>query len=227
MNRQPSKTNISGSDLKSGDSCKRKSREPVLVDQSIPYEKLLMIWPKEAALPAADQIPYVFVRPEEISELKKPWGALLCKLNFVSSEAKGEEIFASMRQKDPDYFDHHLYALRNAAGQLIFSAGIWYGDDLGDAKRIHWVMTDPDYQGQGLAYRVLSRMICDYTQKQTGESLYVSTQSQSWPAVLLYLKLGFVPLLSQPGQPEAWNRLYSLLLSKGIVAEGFKDSAKS
>ena len=66
--------------------------------------------------------------------------------------------------------------------------------------RMHWVMTAEGHQRRGL-----SRTVCRAALAAAdGRPVQLSTQAQSWPAVVLYESLGFRP----------WERAW------GNVAEG-------
>lgn len=171
----------------------KKPRKKVVLDHSYPYEELLMILqPEEAAL-AEFVIPegFRFARKEEIPGLKNQWTSLMHKLEFPFSEEESEEFFDQMLNSDPEFFANHLYALLDSEDRLASVVGIWPGRHFDQALRIHWMMSDPDYQSKGLARTVMKQAIADYYREYPDRELYLSTQAQSWPAIRMYEKLGF------------------------------------
>lgn len=178
-----------------------KEKKSVTVDQSYPYEDLLMVCKDPAkALETAKnkdlEAPYGYrwISPAEAADLKREWASLLVELQFVDSQEQAEEIFAGMQKKDPAFFANHLYALKSLDdGHLACSVGLWPGDHFENGIRIHWMMTSPKDQKKGLARAVLKKAIAAYEAQKPADLLYLSTQAGSWPAILLYESLGFVP----------------------------------
>lgn len=170
-----------------------KQRKKVILDRSYPYEELLMILKPEEAPSEKNEIPEGFrlARPEEISGLKNQWTALMMKLGFPFSEEESEEFFDQMLNSDLEFFVHHFYALLDSEGQLASVVGLWPGKHFDQALRIHWMMSDPDYQSKGLARTIMKLAIADYFREYPDRELYLSTQAQSWPAIRMYEKLGF------------------------------------
>lgn len=181
----------------------KDSRQPVVVDQSYPYEELLMVmdWTKasivdEDLLDSIQERGLAWIRPEQVKNLRGQWTALLARLKFADQK-QAEEIFDGMYNQNPQYFSHHLYGLLDSQGNLAAVTGIWPGSQFGgDKPRIHWMMTSPDFQGQGLASLVLQKALHDFREeaKANGEHqplLWLSTQAGSWPAIRMYQKYGF------------------------------------
>lgn len=171
------------------------------IDESYPLDPLLMVAPA-TSLQALKQDPaclpagYAWIEPEEIFSFRHEWAALLMELSFVSSEDKALSIFDSMYQDDPDYFIHHLYAIKSLKdNHLACSVGLWYGSAFPNHKRIHWMMTSPYDQQQGLARATLKKAMSSLAKEEPNQDLYLSTQAASWPAIVLYESLGFQPYL--------------------------------
>ena len=59
---------------------------------------------------------------------------------------------------------------------------------------MHWVAVKPDYQGLGLGKAVTEKALKIFSEKDSGRSVMLHTQTWSHKAVKLYGKLGFVML---------------------------------
>ena len=59
--------------------------------------------------------------------------------------------------------------------------------------RIHWLGVDPLHQRQGLAKALLIKAMQLYEQTGRKETLYLTSQTNSYVAISMYLKMGFVP----------------------------------
>ena len=80
--------------------------------------------------------------------------------------------------------------------ELVGTSSLWRGDHFGEPRlRVHWVGVSPDHQRRGLARSLVLESIRLYDELvPTGEPpLYLTTQTESWVACGMYLKLGFVP----------------------------------
>lgn len=170
-----------------------QNRKPVVLDDSYPYEELLMIIPSEKMdentkpdLPGSVR----FAKISEVKDLKNKWADLMRRLKFPN-DIPEEEIFDRMRNQDPEFFDSHLFALLSEDDDLVSVVGIWPGRHFEDGMRVHWMMSSPDYQSKGYGRMVLQQAIRQFHQEFPNKSLYLSTQAQSWPAIRMYKKMGF------------------------------------
>lgn len=184
------------------------------LDQSIPYEELLMIFnPEDNPFQETPVLPsgFRFAKPDEIPGLKEQWCQIMQKTGFPFSMEEAAGFFDDMMAQDEDYFVHHLYALLDGKDHLASVVGVWPGNHIGPGYRIHWMMSDPDYQGKGLARAVMAKAIHDYFKENPENSLYLSTQAQSWPAIRMYESLGFSPfekessMYSKEENIRRWN----------------------
>ena len=169
------------------------------IDESYPLDPLFMVAPasflqtlKQDPLPSG----YAWIEPKEVLSFRHKWAALLVELGFVENEAQALAIFDEMYSQDPEYFIHHLYAIKSLKDDhLACSVGLWYGSVFFNHKRIHWMMTAPQDQQQGLARSALKKAMSSLAQEEPNQDLYLSTQAASWPAIILYESLGFQPYL--------------------------------
>ena len=66
----------------------------------------------------------------------------------------------------------------------------WFSDC--DIKsRLHWIAVCPEHQGKGLGKAVSQKAVTICTKHNPNESIWLSTQTGSYPAVMIYNRLGF------------------------------------
>ena len=110
--------------------------------------------------------------------------------------------------------DRQLY-LCDGDDQPIGTATAWFDDRPGgdpSIGRVHWVAIVPDYQGRGLA-RPLITAVCHRLRPLGHRRAILATGSARLPAICLYLKFGFVPMLTRPDEAAAWRAIRDALPS--------------
>jgi ribosomal protein S18 acetylase RimI-like enzyme len=87
----------------------------------------------------------------------------------------------------------------------------WFDDNFFKAGygRVHWVGIDPDYQGKGLAKPLVSKTM--EIIKERHDKCYLTTQTESFKAIKIYLDFGFVPYLKDETCEKAWKMMADLL----------------
>lgn len=75
-----------------------------------------------------------------------------------------------------------------------------YGGELG------WVAGHPDHGGKGLGTAVCAAVVKRFLSAGY-ERIYLLTDDWRLPALKVYLKLGFVPFLFEPGIAERWEAI--------------------
>ena len=90
---------------------------------------------------------------------------------------------------------------------IIGTATAWL-DNQGEKSpgRIHWVAIIPQEQGKGLAKPLLT-IICKRLKELGHGKTYLTTQSVRIPAINLYAKFGFVPVIDFDHDREIWQKL--------------------
>lgn len=91
-------------------------------------------------------------------------------------------------------------------GAPFATATAWYGeDDHGMSEgRLHWVSVDAAHQRRGLSYPLVS-LALNRLRELGHETAYLTTQTASWPAIKLYSRFGFVPLVREDKEIEGWR----------------------
>jgi GNAT superfamily N-acetyltransferase len=101
-------------------------------------------------------------------------------------------------------------------GQVIGTGTAWFNDNFEGARfgRVHWMAIVPEFQGRGLAKPLLTA-ICLRLHELGHDRAYVSTSSARRPAIGLYLRFGFVPLVQSEKEAAAWRALKRMLVNGG------------
>ena len=97
--------------------------------------------------------------------------------------------------------------LCDSKGNIIGTASAWL-DDQGEKSpgRIHWVAIIPQEQGRGLAKPLLT-IICKRLKELGHSRTHLTTQSVRIPAINLYAKFGFAPVIDSDRDREIWEKL--------------------
>jgi len=97
--------------------------------------------------------------------------------------------------------------LCDGRGNAIGTGSAWFGDFHGQSLgRIHWIAIIPEHQGNGLAKPLLAA-VCDRLRSLGHRPTYLTTQTCRLPAINLYAKFGFVPLIESERHRETWREL--------------------
>ena len=97
--------------------------------------------------------------------------------------------------------------LYDSVDNAIGTASAWFGDhgkkSLG---RIHWVAIVPAHQGKGLAKPLLAS-VCNRLRSLGHSKTYLTTQTCRIPAINLYARFGFAPVIESDRDREIWREL--------------------
>jgi GNAT superfamily N-acetyltransferase len=96
--------------------------------------------------------------------------------------------------------------LLDAGGEAIGTATAWFNDNFEGARfgRVHYVAIVPEYQGRGLS-RPLMTAICQRLRELGHYRAYLTTAPTRLPAIKLYLRFGFLPLVRSAEEAAAWR----------------------
>jgi len=97
---------------------------------------------------------------------------------------------------------------------LIGTATAWPDDIYGDpgTGRLHWVAIVPEYQGKGLAVSLTYFTLSLFPALGCSRA-YLLTNAVRIPAISLYLKLGFKPVIGDPEEQRAWEEILGFIES--------------
>lgn len=126
---------------------------------------------------------------------RSQWSQLMVACGFPYTAAEAQSFWDAMETADPAAFASNLFFILDADNNLAATCGLWPGAHFDPARwRLHWVMCAPEHQGRGLAKAACLAAREAFLQNSAmDDPLYVVTQAQSWAAIGLYEKLGFVP----------------------------------
>ena len=98
--------------------------------------------------------------------------------------------------------------LLNHTKKPVGTATAWFDEDFEGASigRVHWVAVVPEYQRRGLG-KALMTQICRCLKEKGHEKSYLMTSSGRLPAIKLYLRFGFQPLIRTADDRAAWQAL--------------------
>ncbi len=89
----------------------------------------------------------------------------------------------------------------------IGTASAWFGNLDGESLgRIHWVAILPERQGKGLAEPLLAA-VCNKLKSLGHSKTYLTTQTCRIPAINLYAKFGFAPVIDSDRSRKVWDEL--------------------
>ena len=83
---------------------------------------------------------------------------------------------------------------------------------------LQWVMTHPDHTGKGLGTAVVAAATDRLTKAGYGR-IYLSTDDWRLPAISIYLKLGWKPLLFAPDMKTRWLAVFGELGKQSVEEE--------
>lgn len=166
-----------------------------VLDTSVPHAPVLMVLGDhepvaDVALPAGYR--FVAWKPR----FREPWVRLHVLLGQLPSYEEGLAYFGRTYESDPAALERQMILVVDEKDELAGTSSLWSGDHFGEPRlRVHWVGVSPDHQRRGLARALVLESIRLYDELvPSGEPpLYLTTQTESWVACGMYLKLGFVP----------------------------------
>jgi ribosomal protein S18 acetylase RimI-like enzyme len=156
-----------------------------------------------------------FERPYQISNFQSgdelSWSVLQATTDSFATNAAALAFFQNEFGSDSTALTKKCYFLKTDDQQFIGTAMAWHADPRFDDGfgRLHWVVIHPDYRGKGLG-----RQLIRYTMQQLSQQYakaYLTTQTISYPAINIYLDLGFRPWISNDQDKIAWRLLKELL----------------
>jgi GNAT superfamily N-acetyltransferase len=94
-------------------------------------------------------------------------------------------------------------------GKTIGTATAWFNDDFDGRRigRVHWVAIVPEYQRRGLS-KPLMTAVCHRLRELGHDRAYLVTAPALMPAINLYRRFGFVPLIQKETEKELWRDIW-------------------
>lgn len=166
-------------------------------DVDVPYEEVLLFCHDPAGAPNP-VLPAGYSWDDDPLSRRDEWAHLMTVAGFPFSLEEAYGFWDSMADADRERFGAGLSFVVAPDGSLAAACGLWTGRHFDPPlTRIHWVMTHPDHRRLGLSRACCLRAMKAHAAARPDEPIYLSTQSQSWAAILMYEKMGFVPYLGE------------------------------
>lgn len=167
-----------------------------MLDTTVPHIGVLMTkqdlhdYPKYA-LPAG----YQFSGYQTGDETA--WATLQTSVGHMQNQVEAKQIFQEvfLLVAEEEQLTKKCLFVKNKAGEIVATASLWRGEHFGKRlQRIHYVAVAEQEAGKGIAKALLTKLLDLYHELGLQqEFLYLTTQTQSYVAIHLYLKFGFVP----------------------------------
>ena len=124
------------------------------------------------------------------------------------------ELFQRQFGSDEKLLRERQCYLSDPHGDVIGTGTAWFNNNFDGARwgRVHWVAIIPEFQGRGLG-KALMTAICRRLPELGHQRAYLTTSTARVPAIKLYLKFGFEPLIRSVEDESLWREL--VLLAKG------------
>ena len=122
------------------------------------------------------------------------------------------ETFAKTLPGDTDYLSKRVMFLVDSVGRDVGTITAWEDNELTGNMigQVHWVAIINDKQGKGLAKPLLAA-VCQLLIELGYKEACLMTNTRRIPAVNLYRKFGFEPVLQNEIEKEAWVKIASEL----------------
>ena len=166
-----------------------------MLDRSIPYWNIVMNAPRETLLALPDPaLPAGFaLRPYQPGDAPR-WARLEWLVGEFSSEEEALAYFEKQYGPHMKLLQQRCWFVWDVRQEkAVATATAWF-DQQPDGARVaslHWVSTDPAYQGRGLGRAVTAQALRILARREPSDLVYLHTQTWSHKAVSLYLSLGF------------------------------------
>ena len=203
-----------------------------MIDKSIEYRDIVMVMDgKTVMATAAPQLPEgfnfrLFEGENDISH----WCRIEASVQEFDSENDAKKHFAHEFHPHLDEMKKRCIFITNKEGLPIATATCWFSD--GEiTSRLHWVAVCPGYQGLGLGKAVSQLAVNVSASIYPNQPMWLSTQTWSHRAVLMYHKLGFNIVKSDMklGEKNAYVQDYpkAMEVLAGVLAPGDMETLSS
>ena len=163
-------------------------------------DQLLMY--KTDGLDADDSLPEGYVFDTHREEYVQRWIDLMTEA--IGGGWSVENFKKNMLSRAGIYPDGIFYIINEKSGIIASATGI-AGED-GITGDLHMVAVSPGYRGKGLSFPLCARVI-NYLNGRGIKKIKLTTDDHRVPAIKTYLKLGFIPVLSDDTMAGRWNAL--------------------
>lgn len=193
-----------------------------MLDISLPYKPVVMLRPDLSDLPGWT-LPEGYTPVPWEPGMERGWCEIERACGGFSTIDAAMERFGWEFLPFPDLLRQRMWFALAPDGEPIATVTFWTGRHMGGSmSRIHWVATHPDHQRRGVARGLLAEVLRRGAALAEG-SVYLTSQTWSWPAIRLYKEAGFLPVYDRPAcwegdwEPEvAWALIEEKLLGSAF-----------
>ena len=98
-----------------------------------------------------------------------------------------------------------IFLVKDAAGRVVATATAWLKP--GNRGYLHMVAALPEARGLGLG-GLLTQHVLDFFLARGVDYITLDTDDLRLPAIKTYLRLGFIPVLSEYGAEQLWRDIF-------------------
>lgn len=171
-----------------------------MMDKSVPNHRAIMIKYDVDQYPRFE-LPEGFYITGYKPGYEKQWAQIEYVQQCMASEAQAEEIFRKEFMSKPEWlYDRCLFVVDGKKDKVAAVTSLWLGKLTEQEPlhaRVHWVATREEYQGMGLIKAIFTHILDLYHKLGDQGYLYLTTQSQSYVAINIYKKFGFIPYMGE------------------------------
>ncbi len=113
--------------------------------------------------------------------------------------------FDRMMRRDPAFLPQRVQVVVTSDEVVVATASSWVTERAGvDHSVLHWVGTHPEHVGLRLGYEV-SLAALQQAQSERRAAVWLLTDDHRVAAIKTYLRLGFVPVLTDESHAARWR----------------------
>jgi mycothiol synthase len=169
-----------------------------------------MIWPEHLldSPPAVNLEPGYFLR-QFTPEDEPGWLALVAKADAGFEELTRDDLVALLSQALPGGF--FLVVYRPTQQIVAAACAVDREEELHpQGGELGMLVADPAHSHHGLGQAVASAVVA-HLLRAGYRHIYLITRDWRLPAIVTYLRLGFVPFMHTEGMQERWAKIYDIL----------------
>jgi len=164
-----------------------------MLDKTIPFARLKMV--RKAGTPIPDfPLPEGFKFTFYTDGNETDWARIETSVDEFDNEFAALMHFKQEFIPYVDELYRRLLFIETEDGKKIATANAWWSF-VEDERRawLHWVATDPEYQGLGLGKAITSKVTQLLKEVEGDVNFYLSTQTWSYKAINIYISCGYEP----------------------------------
>ena len=132
------------------------------------------------------------------------WNALM---DLAFERRPGQSDFAREMAADDPYRPERVKLVLDGTGRIVATASCWLLPRFGDeAAMLHWVARHPDHGGRSLG-SLVSLDVLHHAAAEGLRRAFLLTDDFRVPALRIYLRMGFEPVITHESHPDRWRRI--------------------